>query len=193
MRQGDMDKLFLVPREPTRWRRLLQRVAGFLPARQIVLHGHLLFMRYHVCRLPGGGHVYLHHYLAPDDDQGMHDHPWDWARSLILAGGYWETRPKCECIVFGRGARVFTQNVLRLPGDTYKLRGEDFHRITDFTEGSSSSWSLFMHGPYTKGWGYAIENDDGVMYEESSHVGASATRGEWYHSAPRGRTFHAAS
>ena len=80
-------------------RRLLHWLAGHLRAK--VYEAEVsetnparkpLFERYLVCRLPGGGAVYLHHYLRADPDRGPHDHPWNWAIALPLAGGYVEER-----------------------------------------------------------------------------------------------------
>lgn len=33
------------------------------------------------------GSVRVHHWLAPDDDRALHDHPW-WFITLVLRGGY---------------------------------------------------------------------------------------------------------
>lgn len=50
---------------PTRWNRLVERLARLLP------------------------NVYLHCFLRDDDDRALHDHP-SWAASLILLRGYTE-------------------------------------------------------------------------------------------------------
>jgi len=106
-----------------------------------------LYERYFVCRLPGGGCVYLHHYLRSDPDRGPHDHPWPWAISIPLARGYIEERVNGWTV---DGPRV-TRHARR-PFVPRLLDGHEFHRII-LPEGETS-WSLFIHGPYTKGWGF---------------------------------------
>jgi len=32
--------------------------------------------------------AYLHRLVASDPDRGLHDHPWPWAFSILLAGWY---------------------------------------------------------------------------------------------------------
>jgi hypothetical protein len=144
-----------------RFRDLLHWFAGFRPLRIIggeTEHNPLetapLFERYFLCEIPrfvpkfGGGAVYLHHYLRSDPDRGVHDHPWDHALAVQLAGGYVEERlagVSCEGL-----RRAY---VARRPGRGYRLRGGDFHRVL-VLPGAATSWSLFAHGPYRKGWGF---------------------------------------
>jgi len=120
-----------------------------------------LFERYFLCEIPhwipklGGGAVYLHHYLRSDPDRGVHDHPWDHAIAVQLAGGYVEER---FAGVSPEGLRKAYK--ARKPGAGYVQRGSDFHRV--LVDGLESvqygkpptSWSLFAHGPYRKGWGF---------------------------------------
>lgn len=192
-----------VPRERTRWRRLLQRLAYRLPARAIRNpDGSILFMRYHIYRLPGGGNVYLHHYLQPDPDRGVHDHPWGWARSVVLAGGYQEERLK-QFVRVDRGddyrEGYETKYAQRWPLNTYAMTGNDFHRIVGFLSHWGSSWSLFMHGPYVKNWGYmqteyTRTNFTGEYMERLTFrpggTEAVSRQGTWYKTAPKGRTFN---
>src|SRR5271170_2836454 len=37
-------------------------------------------------------HVYLHKFHRGDSDEALHNHPWLWSRSFVLAGGYIEER-----------------------------------------------------------------------------------------------------
>ncbi|MGE0154786.1 MAG: hypothetical protein AB7R90_19370 [Reyranellaceae bacterium] len=148
-----------------RLRDLLHRFAGTRPLR--VIDGQTernpeetapLFERYFLCEIPrwlpligarwGGGAVYLHHYLRSDPDRGVHDHPWDHALAVQLCGGYVEERLDGVSHL-GRRLRY----VSRRPGRGYALRGSDFHRVL-VPEGAATSWSLFAHGPYRKGWGF---------------------------------------
>lgn len=106
-----------------------------------------LFERYFVGQILGVT-VYLHHYVRSDPDRGLHDHPWSWAIALPLCGGYWEER------LDGFDAAGPRRRVRRRrPGLPYRMTGRDFHRVV-IRPGMRSSWSLFVHGPYRKGWGF---------------------------------------
>ena len=49
--------------------------------------------------------IYLHEILRSDEDRDCHDHPWNFT-SIILKGGYWETRELWEESGFGDGFAV---------------------------------------------------------------------------------------
>jgi hypothetical protein len=87
--------------------------------------------------------IYLHKFHRSDDDNALHNHPWEWARSLILAGGYSEERrePDRETVV---------RRTIR-PGDWVKINADHFHRV-DLLE--DDSWSFFIAGPKTSDWGF---------------------------------------
>jgi hypothetical protein len=38
------------------------------------------------------GNIYLHHFHSSDQGDELHNHPWVWGLSLVLAGGYYEER-----------------------------------------------------------------------------------------------------
>jgi len=182
-------------------RRALHFVTGFLPLRVIDAEGELdpqammpLFERYFVCQAPrwlGGWTVYLHHYLRSDPDRGPHDHPWSWAVSLPLAAGYVEERLDG---FNAKGPRL--RYIRRRPFVPYRLTGRDFHRVIS---NGRTSWSLFIHGPYTKGWGFlrsthAVPLPDGGVYRfESPEVRFHPFKNDndgsarWWRTAPRGR------
>lgn len=85
--------------------------------------------------------LYLHHFHRSDVDRELHNHPWEWAVSLILVGGYTEERR------VGDGVRV----KLFLPGELNRIGQNDFHRV-DLVE--DDAWSLFLVGPKVSGWGF---------------------------------------
>jgi len=93
--------------------------------------------------LPG---VYLHHFHKGDTDRETHSHPWVWALSLILTGGYREERLVSSD---GKRCRVTVRTVK--PGMFNFIRATDFHRV-DLLDGEA--WSLFIVGPKTGGWGF---------------------------------------
>lgn len=97
---------------------------------------------YHVLTIPGVARVQIHRFRRSDPD-GLHDHPWGWARTFILAGWYIESRRD--------GIRI------RAAGDTYALTGDTFHRVE--LPDQADVWTLFIHGPYVKHWGFLVPSD----------------------------------
>lgn len=107
-------------------------------------------------------YAYLHHYWRSDPDRGPHDHPWRWAIALPLAGGYVEERFEG----FNEDSSARTELRHRRPGLPYLLTARTFHRVLisrrrihhDAYEtrlgGAVTSWSLFVHGAFCKGWGF---------------------------------------
>lgn len=83
--------------------------------------------------------VFLHHFHRGDVDRDQHNHPWDLSVSIVLAGGYREER--------GDETRVV------LPGTVNVIRADDFHRV-DLLNPGMGSWSLFVAGRKTGGWGF---------------------------------------
>ncbi len=85
--------------------------------------------------------LYLHRFHRGDMDRELHNHPWSWSVSLILAGGYLEER---------REGLSVTQRVLS-PGRLNFIGGDTFHRV-DLLE--QDAWTLFLVGPKTQSWGF---------------------------------------
>jgi hypothetical protein len=86
------------------------------------------------------GALFLHHFRASDEPDRVHSHPWAWALSLILSGGYTEER--CD----PTGQR--TVHTYR-PGDVNVLVPTDRHRV-ELLE--SDCWTLFLTGDYQQPW-----------------------------------------
>lgn len=124
--------------------RLLARLVRFMPGRRIDGdEGEPYLERYYVLGL-FGWHVYLHRFVDSDPDRGVHDHPWRHAVSLVLSGGYREVR------LTDRDAGETEIRCVRAPALNV-IRGRDFHRI--LLDGGEA-WTLFLHGPRVKGWGF---------------------------------------
>lgn len=85
--------------------------------------------------------MYLHLIAQADDDRHLHNHPWVWARSLILRGGYLEN--------FHDQPR--TGWTWRTRGSWVKLGSSLYHRIALVEPGT---WTLFVSGPRTQSWGF---------------------------------------
>ena len=98
-------------------------------------HGNLVSSE----RRPSLPRLFLHRFFRSDHDGELHSHPWRWAVSLILAGGYREERRVGDRVVV----------VERRPGSVVFLRGDDFHRVDLL---GSESWSLFLVGPKGLDW-----------------------------------------
>lgn len=157
---------------------------------------------YHVCTVLGLLRVQIHHFVRSDPD-GLHDHPWGWACSLILAGPYLEQRRD--------------RDRARRSGTAYLLNGDTFHRVV-LIDGRDV-WTLFVHGPYKKHWGFLTPYSAGGhpakrgplgerhLVEPSWHDKAGATwiyrarprddsgfsRWPWKPATPRGRDIRASS
>jgi len=94
--------------------------------------------------------IYLHRFWA-DDDDGLHDHPWN-SISVLLSGSYLEEMP--------------TVTKLRRPGNPlFYIRSKKArHRIT-VPKDSKGTWSLFIRfGLKRKKWGFY--RDDGWQAAE---------------------------
>jgi len=89
--------------------------------------------------------IYLHRFHRPDLDDAPHSHPWKWAFSIILAGGYWEARPIEHGATELRPLRA---------GSTNFLRDDSFHLVTQLV--GRETWTLFIVGPKTSSWGFLV-------------------------------------
>jgi hypothetical protein len=107
-----------------------------------------------------GINVWLHRIHLPDGDRDLHNHPWHWARAVILNGWYTEERAVW-------GIRL---QYVRKRWDTYKLTPSDYHRITGV---SQPLWTIFITGRETpEKWGFLTQ----VGHVDSREY--LATRGE---------------
>lgn len=82
--------------------------------------------------------VKIHNFHRGDEDVELHNHPWSWAISLILKGGYWEERLK--------GNKIEVS--ILSPGDFNLLLNDTFHRVIK----AEGTWSLFITGPEVDTW-----------------------------------------
>lgn len=97
--------------------------------------------------------LYLHYFFRGDTDRELHNHPWQWAVSWILTGGYIEERYSGPIDAI-RPERV-TERTVR-PGAINVIRHDTYHRVRML---DGTGWSLFMAGPRvaaTRGedWGF---------------------------------------
>ncbi len=153
-------------RERTGWfERLLLalRVPRFDILKRIETKDELYLRRFYLVRrsrlfhfLSGNKYegLYLHLILRPDEDQHLHDHPWDFS-AFILSGGYREEAPSREHSALWQHGDDLT---MRVWGTwSYRSsRAEQLHRIS--SEGFKRTWTLFLVGPKRRMWGFKTES-----------------------------------
>lgn len=120
----------------------LEALASLLPYKQLEgIKGP--YLRRYKLRTDMGVRVYLHQFLRPDEDPEMHSHPWSWARSFVLAGGYIEERRDPNDEIIRREV---------LPGQTVHLKPDTYHRVAAFRD--EACWTLLICGPKTQSWSF---------------------------------------
>jgi hypothetical protein len=152
---------------------LLIRIADRLPCRFIDGEGGEPYLERYYLFGALGWHAYLHRFVDSDPDRGLHDHPWGRALSLVLAGGYEEIRGT------GDGTGPAATRLVR-PWRFNRLKGQDFHRVV--LRGGRPAWTLFMHGPRRKGWGFVQHG----VYRPMARDGGDFRHRDWWKGAPRG-------
>ena len=160
--------------------RFLCWLTNYLRAREIRgEHGEPYLERYSLCGL-FGWRAYIHRFIASDPDRGLHDHPWGWSVSLILSGGYREIRHR------PRTCKPVERRLRRLGvGRLNIIRGGDFHRV--LLDPGQEAWTLFIHGPRVKGWGFLRNGVYTVIAKDTNDYPQQA----WWKAAPRGRELRA--
>lgn len=113
--------------------------------------------RFKLLRWPRAGTsryaLFLHNIVRSDADLELHDHPFQWSLSFVLVSGYIEQRLiKGEVVV--RDVKPFRFNY---------IHGTTFHRLS-LRDGHMPTWTLFLHGPRTKTWGF-LDTVTGVFKE----------------------------
>ncbi|HEB92340.1 MAG TPA: hypothetical protein ENI94_02520 [Gammaproteobacteria bacterium] len=157
--------------------KLLYRFTAGRPCRLIHRHKNERYLeRYWLGRVFGVT-AYLHRFVARDADDWVHDHPWGWSVAIVLTGRYQEERLKWFDPAVG-WTSVF--RVLRA-GRINIIRGQDFHRITDC---QPETWTLFIHGPRRKGWGFLEKSEAVVCYYQPYDTAVSH---QWHTRVPTGR------
>ena len=91
----------------------------------------------------------LHHFLRPDDDQHLHNHPWT-GRSTILSGGYVEETVE--------GLQTVK------PMDSNVITADRYHRIKTIED---NTWSLVHTGDKEGEWGFWV---DGVHVDYMEYL-----------------------
>ena len=129
--------------------KLLYWFTGFLKCRVIEANGKPYLERYYLCTL-FGKRIFIHRFMSSDPDRGLHDHPWHWALSLILAGQYNELYLHSENL----DDKQFIAMRTKKAGEFNKIEGGKFHRVMLDEEYMGKTWTMFMHGPRDREWGF---------------------------------------
>ncbi|MDS1141758.1 hypothetical protein RE432_15055 [Pusillimonas sp. SM2304] len=149
---------------------LLHRLTNRLPAR-IISDGDTPYLeRYYVGTFLGV-RFYLHQFVGSDPDRGLHDHPWPWAFSIILAGSYLEETRSGK-----KEVRWFNT-----------LVGDSFHRVVlkERYGRTLPVWTLFAHrAKRVKRWGFmrATSSSDEFYY----FLHRPSVDECWWETAPKG-------
>ncbi len=86
--------------------------------------------------------LYLHRFHQSDTNNGhLHSHPWRWAMSIVLVGGYVEFRRHGDAV----RSRKVTPLALNF------IRGTDYHRVELLED---DAWSIFIVGPKVSSWSF---------------------------------------
>lgn len=112
--------------------------------------------------------IRVHHICRADDDNHLHDHPWN-ARTIVLKNGYSEERiaegylpargfARCKIGPDGSLLDVYT----RRRGYTGRLLFGEYHRICHIPPGGA--WTLFFTWRYQGTWGFLV-NETKVPYK----------------------------
>lgn len=124
-------------------------------------------------RLPN---LYIHQMHAPDLDPALHDHPWPWAVSWVMLGGYCEDRFKGRQEndlarfwgpVSSEQGYENSKSQRRLQAPAFNLlRGSTFHRLAALA--NEPTFTLFLAGPRAgkKPWGYIVYGRGYVSHQE---------------------------
>lgn len=136
--------------------RFLMWLTARLPIRIIEHEGRPFLERYTLGRLPGL-QLYIHRFIG-DDPDGLHDHPWRFGLSVILAG--WDV----EETRYGYSKVRWLNFVC----------GTKFHRV--YVPRGKQCWSLFIHTARVKDWGFLRPHICRTWYDIVEHSGGAFSR-----------------
>lgn len=122
------------------------------------------------CPWDSGESILLHAIVRPDDDDALHDHPWDFTTE-ILHGGYHEAEPSRRFLgPLGPGGDDIAIRA-RGPGERRHHAATSAHTITDV---QPQTWTLVQTGPRVRAWGFWATDQPWQPWREylSQKVGA---------------------
>lgn len=99
------------------------------------------------------------HEILRSDEADPHDHPWPYV-TIILSGGYWETRYNAA------GEQISRQ--WHGPGSVLYRPAGSWHRL-DLVKGALPATTLFITGKYVGTWGFNVNGKKVPHYEYENH------------------------
>lgn len=148
--------------------KLLFLLTARLPCRLIPIEDKPYLERYSLGKLFGAT-FYLHRFVGQDAERHVHDHPWAWARSIVLAGWYEE---EVVCALDINRGWISRMRIVRWYN---RITEGTFHRITGTAPGT---WTLFFHGPREgRTWGFLQR----TPCLPKATPGEWTSTGTWYH------------
>lgn len=147
-------------------RRFCERYSKELPTSLITRNDNQpYFYRYYVKQedddKPDQFGVFIHKFVGSDPLEEVHSHPWLWSVSIILSGGYAETKYRRVGEQKGTDGKTTFVTLadriqkLFIPFEINIIEYDHMHRV-DLLEGEPC-WTLFFHGPRVSTWGFADE------------------------------------
>ncbi len=116
--------------------------------------------------IESGESLVLHYFARGDDDQALHDHPWDF-RTTILVGGYRECLPPIDWMpttVDGAVGPAWRQRTeYRRAGETLGHLATDLHCVQDV---EPDTWTLVRTGRRVREWGFHPPGQAWVGYRD---------------------------
>lgn len=166
------------PTHPALMAQALYRYSATLPCRLIHRDGGERYLERYAAGSAFGMTAYLHRFVSEDADDWLHDHPWAWSIAIVLTGGYEEER--LVWFDVERGWKAKTRRIGGLRRINI-IRGGDFHRIARC---HPETWTLFIHSPRVKTWGFLQRAPFCVNYYQPYAVHKTAG---WVAGSPLGR------
>ncbi len=113
------------------------------------------------------------HCFHDSDEETPHNHPWKWARSLILSGSYREHR-LLKVMGTGPHSGVWLHQTFRA-GDINRIDASTFHYVTLQTP---RVWTLFLCGKKVQQWGFSDRGTfvPAIKFIASKHGANSNTK-----------------
>lgn len=141
-------------------RRVLFWLSGFLRVSFIPRDGAPYLERYRV--FSGLGiNVWLHRFVQADPNESLHDHPWAWAYTLVLVGGYLQEQMIGLCPDVGLALRL---DGVSAPA-VRRIRPCDFHKII---RAEPDTWTLFIApARRCKGWGFLEDEGPALLSRDA--------------------------
>lgn len=97
--------------------------------------------------------IFLHKIVKSDDDEYLHDHPWNFF-NIILKGGYYETLFKKS-----KSNQIKSElTIWRPPGYYSKHDSTHSHKI--LLKNNTPCWTIFIHFKRIRPWGFWRKYDE---------------------------------